>query len=161
MGRRSTKATQVADRLTALAAMGRAELRAEWRRLFRTQPQPRVGRDLMVLALAWRIQEQAFGGLTSAEKRRLQRIADELKDHPRSTAAPAIRLKPGVNLIREWHGKAHHVLVRDDGFEWNGQCWRSLSAIAREITGTRWSGPRFFGLQRGSESSLSEDRADE
>ena len=157
----STKTAQAADRVAALAHMERAKLRAEWRRLFRAQPPPGIRRDLMTLALAWRIQERAFGGMTAAEKRRLLRIADDTKNAPKPSPAPAIRLKPGARLIREWHGKTHHVLVREDGFEWNGQSWRSLTAIAVEITGTRWSGPRFFGLRRKSAPSIVGDKADE
>ena len=71
--------------------------------------------------------------------------------------ARAVRLKPGVKLVREWRGETHDVLVLEDGFQWRGQRWRSLSAIAREISGTHWSGPRFFGLQAKAEPS---DRAD-
>ena len=157
----SAKLAQATDRVTALTHMDRTKLRAEWRRLFRTQPPPGIRRDLMTLALAWRIQEIAFGGLTAAEKRRLLRIADHANTAPRASPAPPIRLKPGAKLIREWHGKTHHVLVHDHGFQWNGQNWRSLTAIAHEITGTRWSGPRFFGLRRRPSPSIVGDDADE
>ena len=85
--------------------------------------------------------------MTAAQKRRLAGITEELKKGGDLSAGPAIRLKPGLRLVREWRGETHTVLVLEDGFEWNGERRRSLSAIAREITGTRWSGPRFFGLK--------------
>ncbi len=160
IGGAPNKAMQVAEKLAALPRMSKADLRAEWRRLFRSQPPPRLGRDLMVLALGWKIQEKAHGGLTLAEKRRLTQIADDLKVHGRPPPRSAIRLKPGAKLIREWHGKTHHVLVLDEGFEWNHRSWRSLSVIAREITGTPWSGPRFFGLQHKPEPFVRGDRPD-
>ncbi len=68
------------------------------------------------------------------------------------TQARAVRLKPGAKLVREWRGETHDVLVLEDGFQWRGRQWRSLSAIAREISGTHWSGPRFFGLQAKAEA---------
>ncbi len=105
----------------------------------------------MVLAIAWKIQVKAHGGLTAAEKRRLVRIAEDNKAHGGPSKNSTIHVKPGLKLVREWRGETHDVLVLENGFEWNGQRWRSLSAIAREITGTPWSGPRFFGLQRRHE----------
>ena len=105
----------------------------------------------MVLAIAWKIQVKVHGGLTAAEKRRLVRIAEDNKAHGGSSKYSTIHVKPGLKLVREWRGETHDVLVLENDFEWNGQSWRSLSAIAREITGTPWSGPRFFGLQRRHE----------
>ncbi len=150
---------QIAVKLAALSDMSHANLRAEWRRLFRSHPPRHIRGDLLVLAIAWKIQENAHGGLTAAEIRRLTRIADDLKAHGRPSNDTAIRVKPGLKLVREWRGETHDVLVLENGFEWNGQCWRSLSAIAREITGTPWSGPRFFGLQRKAEPFRSGDSA--
>ena len=138
---------QIAAKLATLLDMNHADLRAEWRRLFRSNPPRKIRGDLMVLAIAWKVQVKALGGLTAAEKRRLVRIATDLKAHGGSSKNTTIHVKPGLKLVREWRGESHDVLVLEDGFEWNGQYWRSLSAIAREITGTPWSGPRFFGLQ--------------
>ena len=98
--------------------------------------------------------------MTAAQKRRLAGIAEELRKGGDLTAGPAIRLKPGLRLVREWRGETHTVLVLEDGFEWNGERRRSLSAIAREITGTRWSGPRFFGLKPRPVPFAREERAD-
>ncbi len=150
-GSHATDGKQVAETLAALPSMSKADLRAEWRRIFRSHPPQHIRGDLLVLALAWKVQEKAYGGLTAAEKRRLVRIADDLKTYGQPSKDSAIRVKPGLKLVREWHGETHNVLVLENGFEWNGQRWRSLSAIAREITGTPWSGPRFFGLQRKPE----------
>ncbi len=135
------------EKLAALADLDAVGLRAEWRRLYRSHPPLHIRRDLLVLAIAWKLQEKVYGGLTPAQKRKLAGIAEELRKNGDLSAGPAIRMKPGLRLVREWRGETHDVLVLEDGFEWNGERRRSLSAIAREITGTQWSGPRFFGLQ--------------
>jgi hypothetical protein len=134
--------------LDTLANLDPAELRGEWRRLYRSPPPRRAKRDLLQLGIAWKLQECVYGGLAASQKKKLQSIAKDPKGNGNPGGATAIRIKPGARLIREWGGKTYSVLVRDDGFEWNGELYASLSAIAREITGTRWSGPRFFGLQR-------------
>ena len=136
----------VAVKLQALAEMNQAALRAEWRRLYRANPPKRVSRDLLMLGVAWKVQERAYGGLGAATKRRLADLAKTLERDGDVTRNRVARLKPGARLIREWGGETHAVIVLDDGFEWRGQRWRSLSVIAREITGAHWSGPRFFGL---------------
>ncbi len=148
------------EKLAALADLDAVGLRAEWRRLYRSHPPRHIRRDLLVLAIAWKLQEKVYGGLTAAQKRRLAGIAEELKKGGDLSAGPAIRLKPGLRLVREWRGETHNVLVLEDGFEWNGQRRRSLSAIAREITGTRWSGPLFFALKPRPMPFVSEARAD-
>ncbi len=119
-----------------------------------------IRRDLLVLAIAWKLQEKVYGGLTAAQKRKLAGIAEDLRKNGDLSAGPAIRMKPGLKLVREWRGETHTVLVLEDGFEWNGQRRRSLSTIAREITGTRWSGPRFFGLKPRPIPFGGEERAD-
>ena len=138
------KTEMVSARLQALEQMDYATLRSEWRRLYRAEPPKRVARDLLLLGVGWKIQEQAFGGLGTATKRRLAELSKTLQRDGDVTRNRVAHLKPGAKLIREWHGKTHTVIVLDDGFEWNGRRWQSLSAIAREITGARWSGPRFF-----------------
>lgn len=136
----------VAARLCTLDLLDAAALRAEWRRLYRVAPPKRVGRDLLRLAVAWKIQEQAYGGLGSPTRRRLAELARALERDGDVTRNRVARLRPGVKLVREWRGETHTVIVHDDGFEWRGRRWRSLSLIARLITGVQWSGPRFFGL---------------
>ena len=136
----------VAAQLRALEPMDVAGLRAEWRRLYRSTPPKRVSRELLILGVAWKIQERVQGGFSAATKRRLAALTRSLAQDGDIARARVTRAKPGSSLIREWGGRTHSVAVSEDGFEWNGKTWRSLSAIAREITGAHWSGPRFFGL---------------
>ena len=140
--------------------MSAADLCQEWRRLYRSVPPQRIRRDLLVLAIGWKLQENIHGGLTAAQTRKLASLARVLREEGDLTGSSAIRVKPGVRLMREWRGETHQVLVLEDGFEWNGRRCRSLSAIAREITGTHWSGPRFFGLERRPKPFSSEERTD-
>ena len=137
----------VTIRLQALEQMDYGALRAEWRRLFRAHPPKRVSRDLLMLGVAWKIQEQAHGGLGAATKRRLADLAKTMEKNGDVTRDRVTCFKPGARLVREWHGETHTVIVLEDGFQWKGTRWRSLSVIAREITGVHWSGPRFFGLK--------------
>jgi hypothetical protein len=138
----------LATRLVALRGKSHATLRAEWRRLYRSEPPKRVSRDLLELGVAWKLQERALGGMSAALKRRIADLAKTMETKGDLARARAVTLKPGARLMREWRGETHDVRVLEDGFEWRGQRWRSLSAIAREITGTQWSGPRFFGLEK-------------
>ncbi len=131
-----------------LAALTPDQLRGEWRRLFRTAPPARLSRDLLMRAVAHKLQEAAHGGLQPAAKRRLAGMAAMLAADGEVGTAPAIRLKPGATLVREWHGRSHHVTVLEDGFEHQGRRYPSLSKLAQAITGAHWSGPRFFGLAR-------------
>jgi hypothetical protein len=103
----------------------------------------------MLRALAYRIQEQALGGLDRTTHRRLDRATADLSAG-RPLAAPAPKIKPGTRLLREWQGAVHEVIVLERGVEYRDRTWPSLSAVAREITGTRWSGPRFFGLKEAA-----------
>jgi len=156
----SKSTAELEAKLTALTVMDGDGLRAEWRRLYRSHPPMHIRRDLLTLAIAWKLQEKVYGGLTAAQKRRLAGIGEEFRKNGDLSAGPAIRLKPGLRLVREWRGETHTVLVLEEGFEWNGECRRSLSAIAREITGTRWSGPLFFGLKPRPMPFGGEARAD-
>ena len=128
------------DRLAQLDANG---LRAEWRRLYRSQP-PSLSRDLLVRALAYRIQEVAKGGLPKATLRRLTTLAEAVRTTGEFGPSAASAIRPGARLVREWHGRTYTVMVTERGFEHEGRTYRSLSEIARLITGARWSGPRFF-----------------
>lgn len=130
-----------ADVLGQLAALDRAALVERWSSVFGCPAPRRVRVTLLRGALAWQHQMQAKVGAG-----RVDRAARGLR---RSTApaAPAARLAPGTRLLREWQGQTHHVTVLAQGFEHDGQTYRSLTAIARHITGTAWSGPLFFGLR--------------
>ncbi len=143
----------VAARLRALEGMTYDRLRTEWRRLYRAHPPKRVARDLLVLGVAWKIQEQAFGGLGAATTRRLADLATTMAQGGDLARCRVARLKPGAKLIREWRGETHTVIVLEDGFEWRGKR-RSLSVIAKLITGAHWSGPRFFGLNGKAEARV-------
>lgn len=135
----------LADRLAVLPTLGLGHLRLEWRRLFRAEP-PRLSRDIMMRAVAYRTQEIAQGGLSKVTQRRLTTLTNQLETDGRIAPLPGPRIKPGSRLIREWHGRTHTVCVTDEGFEFQGKNYRSLSQIAFDVTGAKWSGPRFFGL---------------
>jgi hypothetical protein len=124
------------------------ELRAEWCSLYRTEPPTRLSRDLLLRGIAFHWQERLQSGLSMTVKRRLDALAAQLDGKAASEFAPDAALKPGTRLVREWHGRAHAVIVLEDGFEYQGRRYASLSRIASLITGTRWSGPVFFGLKR-------------
>ena len=130
----------VQDQLAALTTMSSAQLRLEWQRLV-GDPVPKLSPSLMRLALAWELQAKALGGLSRATQQKLDQLA---RGRTRTDAA-----QPGMRLVREWNGKAHIVTVGEDKvIRWNDKEWRSLSEVARAITGTRWSGPAFFGLKK-------------
>jgi hypothetical protein len=125
------------------------ELRIAWRALRCGDPMAPSSRDLMLRETAYKMQERAHGGLAPAIKRRLRALAAELETSGTGTLAP---VKPGTRLLREWGGRTHTVIVLDDGFDYDGGRYQSLSQIALRITGAHWSGPRFFGLRRGDQS---------
>ena len=135
------------DRLAGLATMSPAQLRAEWQRLVRQSPPP-VSPDLLRREIAYRLQESASGGLTRQVARDLTEIRKRIVQGSSPLPSTAMRLKPGTRLLRTWRGKTYTVLVGDTGFLFNDRLFPSLSPIAQEITGTPWSGPRFFGLLR-------------
>lgn len=124
------------------------ELRGEWRRHLRMAPPMRLSRDLLLRGIAYRLQEKALGGLSKRCLRRLSVAPVGPGEGTSRKPNKAVSLKAGARLVREWHGATHVVLVHPDGFEWEEQRHRSLSVIARAITGAHWSGPRFFGLTR-------------
>jgi hypothetical protein len=124
------------------------ELKIAWRRLYRSEPPRCLPRDLMIRALAYRMQERAHGGLAPATKRKLRSLVAELDVQ---AFDPGVALKPGARLVREWAGRTHTVIVLEDGFEYDGERCPSLTKIAAKITGAHWSGPRFFGIGKTSE----------
>jgi len=137
-------------RLAALQTTPTLELKAQWRELFDSEPPP-FNRRYLESRLAYRIQELAYGGLKPETVRRLERLGEELDGGDkakRTIRANRDRLITGTRLIREWQGVEQIVTVTADGFDWQGRPYKSLSAIARAITGTRWNGLVFFGLKR-------------
>jgi hypothetical protein len=138
------------DQIADLQALDAAELRSRWQEVFGSPAWKGVSRDLLLRALAYRTQEIAEGGMSKSALRSLARLAGangSVIPPPRSSTP---RLKPGTRLVREWRGETHQVTVTDTGFEYRGSRYASLSEIARLITGTRWSGPLFFGLRKPS-----------
>ncbi len=133
------------ERLAAINDLSLDELRAEWRRLYRSPP-PRLSLDLMRRAVAYRIQEKAFGGLSPASRRSLKQLTAQLASSGQVTPAPRQTARPGARLVREWNGRTYTVTVTEDGFDYGGTVYGSLTKVARIITGAHWSGPRFFGL---------------
>lgn len=136
----------VIGKVAALPSLENDELKKLWRELF-DEPAPRKKRDYLIPRLAWRIQELAYGGLSDPAQDRINRLLrskEQLKPGSNRVKRPAV----GTKLIREYQGLEHHVTVTRNGFEYQGRTFRSLSHIAREVTGTRWSGPLFFGLTR-------------
>jgi hypothetical protein len=133
----------VAGEIGRLAGLSRSELVERWQAVFGSPPPKGIKRGLLERVCAYYLQAQAFGGLSRSSKKSLAAVADgaALKTLPIKPG-----LKPGSHLLREWHGVVHRVEVTHDGVVWNGRRYRSLSAVARAITGTSWSGPRFFGL---------------
>ncbi len=138
---------RVLAQLAALKTSTTPVLRDQWRLLFGTEPPP-YNRRFLESRLAYRIQELAWGGLKPETVKRLDALADAVGGGKGKRAAPsATRPIAGTRLIREWKGVEHSVTVTADGYDYDGRPYRSLSAIARAITGTRWNGPVFFGLR--------------
>lgn len=140
--------------IAALQTKATKELRIEWRKLHRTAPPSRLSRDLMLRAIAYAVQENVDGGLGLAMQRRLNDLVRTIIAKGAAQFDPGLTLKPGSRLVREWHGRAHTVIVLEDGFEYDGQRYRSLSKVAQQITGVHWSGPAFFGLKRRAAAAL-------
>jgi Protein of unknown function (DUF2924) len=136
------------------------ELRREWRQLSRSEP-PRTSRELLIRGIGYRRQEIQHGGLSSSTRRKLKTLAKMFRITGRVAPDPGLSLKPGARLIREWHGRTHTVTVTDEGFEYTGVSYSSLTTIAKEITGAHWSGPRFFGLKaaKGTRPGYGDDDA--
>jgi hypothetical protein len=133
-------------------ALSLDKLRAEWRRLYRSVP-PKISRELLTRGIAYRRQELDHGGLGKTSRRKLKTLAKMFRTTGRVGPDPDLALKPGARLVREWHGRTHTVTVTEDGFEYAGTSYASLTKIAKKITGAHWSGPRFFGLVRADRSS--------
>src|ERR1700691_2860213 len=139
--------TEITAKLQELPHLPKPKLLALWRELFAKPAHPRLRRNLMVPILAYRLQEQAYGGLKPSTRKRLQKLATELEENQKGSLPLAPQLRAGTRLLRQWQDQMHEVLVVDEGFEYRGKRYDSLSEIARRITGTRWSGPLFFGLK--------------
>jgi hypothetical protein len=133
--------------IACLSQLGIDELRERWKAVYGKALSREIGRSFLTRSIAYKLQEHALGGLKPSTRRLLAQVAEETATGS-SPKKPQIRkAQSGTILIREWQGNAHRVTMLDDGVSFKGKRYRSLSEVAREITGSRWSGPRFFGLR--------------
>jgi hypothetical protein len=137
----------LAEKIANLPKLSRTQLLPIWAENFSTPPPAHLRKDLMVPILAYRLQEREYGGLSNAARRRLKEIAISTRLKPLGRTTD-VDIQEGPRLVRTWKGEPHEVRVFSDGFEYRGKRFGSLSEIAREITGTRWSGPAFFGTKK-------------
>src|SRR5277367_1315224 len=149
---------RLGEALARLPKLGLRELRQQWRTLYKAEASPHLSRELLLRAVAYWMQEVAFGGLRPTRQRQLREFAQQLNESQERRIRPRPELKPGTRLMREWQGRTYDVLVLDDGFSWQGTSYHSLSALARKITGTAWSGPLFFGLMPNRTAALKPSR---
>jgi Protein of unknown function (DUF2924) len=136
----------ISDRLLTLPHSQKTTLLQLWRELFNTDPPMAMRKELLVQFLAYRLQENEFSELSDRSRRRIKELADSI-DAPSKSGSQKLAIKPGTRLIRRWKDQVHVVNVEEGDYEYRGARYESLSEIARLITGTRWSGPLFFGLK--------------
>jgi hypothetical protein len=137
------------EQLHDLTRLTTAELRTLWQRQHQVRVPKGLSRDLLIRFIAHRLQEEALGGLGRTTLRRLEALRVQMEDRTDGDAPPrSASLKPGTTLLREWNGTTHTVLVLEDGFEYRGQRFASLTKVAAAISGLHRSGPAFFGLNR-------------
>jgi hypothetical protein len=146
------KSLQLETELTELARTPIDDLREKWRALFKNEPPTAFGPDLLRRSIAYRVQEDVYGGLDTATKRLLNQLIAQYAKTRGKIVVPR-QIKPGAVLVRKWKGQSHRVAVLEKGFAYAGKTHDSLSEIARLITGTRWNGPRFFGLRAEKRAS--------
>jgi hypothetical protein len=147
---------KLAGEIAGFQTLDVQQLRMRWRALYGTEAPVRFSRDLLIQAAAYRLQERTLGGLKPATRRLFQRVAASASARLPVKIAPMYRLEPGAVLIREWGEIKHQVTVLEHGFSYGGKHYRSLSELARLITGSRWSGPLFFGLRQRVQSEASD-----
>jgi DUF2924 family protein len=139
--------SSVTKRLGSLPNLDKSSLGGLWRQLFDKEPPPEIRKDLILHIVAHRLQEQEFGELSDARRRRLRQLATTFKSNPDAMVSTRPPIKSGTRLVRQWKDQVHVVEVEPEGYQYKGARYKSLSEIARLITGTRWSGPLFFGLK--------------
>ena len=150
---------EVESELNQLPKMRIVDLRIRYRELFRTEPPPAFGPDLLRRSIAHRIQERAFGGLSREHQRLLDQLVKAARTKPNGRIELPRRIKPGSELVRTWNRRTYRVVVLEKGFAWEGRTFSSLSEIALAITGTKWNGPRFFGLRSSANRTDKEPKA--
>ena len=136
---------EISEQIAKLASLSRSQLLDLWQEVYEKSAPAHLRRELLVPFLGYRMQEKFYGGLSRATRTELRRIARDLEKF-RDAQVIQPKARPGTHLHREWRGQTHEVLITEAGFEYSGSSFASLSEVARKITGTRWSGPAFFGL---------------
>jgi len=142
--------------IDALQSETTLQLRGRWKTLYGTEPPPRASHDLLTRAVAYRLQERMLGGISASTRRLLERIADDAAARRPARLTPTRKVYQGAILLREWGGVQHQVTVLEDAVLFRGKQYRSLSEVARIITGSRWSGPLFFGLKTRSKEAVAD-----
>ncbi len=150
MDQRTVDPAVIEAEVERLRSMAIVELRALWRAKFKSEPPKAFGPDLLRRSIAYKIQEDAYGGIDRTTAQLLKQLMEQFANNNGRIALPR-RIKSGAVLIRQWKGERHQVTVLEDGFSYRGKPYESLSQIARLITGTRWNGPKFFGLRADKE----------
>jgi len=152
---------EVEAELERLPKMPIVDLRSRYRELFRAEPPKAFGPDLLRRSIAHRIQEKAYGGLSREHQRLLDQLVKAAQAKPNGRIELPRRIKPGSELVRTWNRQSYRVVVMEKGFAWEGRTYSSLSEIAFEITGTKWNGPRFFGLRSSASGKDKDPKADD
>jgi hypothetical protein len=152
---------EVEAELERLPKMPIVDLRSRYRELFRAEPPKAFGPDLLRRSIAHRIQEKAYGGLSREHQRLLDQLVKAAQAKPNGRLELPRRIKPGSELVRTWNRRTYRVVVMEKGFAWEGRTYSSLSEIAFEITGTKWNGPRFFGLRSSANGGDKQSKADD
>ena len=150
MSRRERDEAALEAEIARLPDLGHDELRKRWKLLFGHAAPKSLRRKFIARAVAYQMQVAAYGGLSAATKRRLREIASAISNGDRTGVFSGVQIKPGTQLIRQWQNTTHTVMVLDEGFALDGRTYKSLSAIAKAITGTNWNGYAFFGIKRAA-----------
>lgn len=153
MRRRPVDPAAIEQQVKRIGAMNKHDLRLLWREQFKSEPPKAFGPDLLRRNLAYRVQKLAYGGLSPRLKRELADVVRQVSERPSARIELPRRIKSGTVLIREWKEKVVRVTVGENGFQYDGKTYSSLSEIAFRITGTKWNGPRFFGLRPSTKVS--------
>lgn len=144
--------TKCMQEIAALADWTIREFRKKWEEIYGSPPPPGMSRDILNRAVVHHLQETALGGLDRKTERRLRVLVKTLKTGGEAASGPASAPGPGTRYVREWRGRTYSVIALPDGFDFKGKRYRYRSRIAREIAGTRWSGPKFFGIAKGDKA---------
>ena len=150
MSRRQQDDAALEAEIGRLPDLGHDELRKRWKLLFGHPAPKSLRRKFLARAVAYQMQVAAYGGLSAATKRRLREIAVAISNGDRTGVFSGVQIKPGTQLVRQWQKTTHTVMVLDEGFALDGRTYKSLSAVAKAITGTNWNGYAFFGIKRAT-----------